>query len=255
MIVGRTLLPPLLWAAILVAPAAPAAAQYGMAPPPPPPQNIPRNDAQPNANAPLTPATPAELQAAAACLVGRNPAAADALFATAPYSAAERQQAVRLLSEMQRCLHQRTPIATSAVLVRSAFAEIVYEARFTAPQANHSPALAVKPLLQPALAANSADAAALAPEYSLAECTAAHHPELIIGLLQTEPLTPGAQTAFQALNPAFAGCVARDARISVDGRTIRGILAESLYRWSVVQRDGPASTWAAQAATAAAAAH
>jgi hypothetical protein len=253
MIVERTLLPRLVWAAILVGPAAPAAAQYGMAPPPPPPQNFPRNEGR--TDAPATPATPAELHAAAACLIGRNPAAGDALLATAPYSAAERQQAVRLLGEMQRCLRQRAPIATSAVLVRGAFAETVYKARFTAPQAARDPALAARPLLQPALVGSGTDAAALAPEYALAECTAAHHPELIIGLLQAEPLSPGAQTAFQALNPAFAGCVARDARISVDGRTIRGILAEGLYRWSVVQRDGPASPWAVPAATAAVAAH
>jgi hypothetical protein len=30
------------------------------------------------------------------------------------------------------------------------------------------------------------------------------------------------------------------------------MLAESLYRWSVVQRDGPTSPWAAPAAAAAA---
>jgi hypothetical protein len=253
MIVQRTLLPRLVWAVILVGPAAPAAAQYGMAPPPPPPQNMPRND--PQSSAPATPATPAELSAAAACLIGRNPAAADALLATAPYSTAERQQAVRLLGEMQRCLHQRTPIATSAVQVRGAFAETVYEARFAAPQAAPSPALAVKPLLQPTLAASGTDLATLAPEYALADCTAARHPELVVGLLQSEPLTAGSQAAFQALNPAFVGCVPRGTQLNVDGRTIRGILAEDLYRWSVVQRDGPASPWAAPAATAAAAAH
>jgi hypothetical protein len=253
MILGRNLLPRLACTALLAGAAAPAAAQYGMAPPPQPPPSVPRGDAQPNA--PVAPATPAELQTAAACLIGRNPAAADALFATAPYSAPERQQAVRLLGEMQRCLRQRTAISTSAVLVRGAFAETVYKARFAAPQAARTPALAVRPLLQPALVGSGTDAAALAPEYALAECTAAQHPELVIGLLQAEPLTPGAQTAFQALNPAFGGCVARNARISVDGRTIRGLLAEGLYRWSVVQRDGPTSPWAAPADTAAPAAH
>jgi len=34
-------------------------------------------------------------------------------------------------------------------------------------------------------------------------------------------------------------------RLNVDGRMIRGMLAEALYRWSVVQRDGQASAWAA----------
>jgi hypothetical protein len=194
-----------------------------------------------------------QLQAGAACLIGRNPAAADALLATAPYSSQERQQAMRLLSELPRCLRQNQPVSTSAAQLRGALAEAVYEARFTTAQAAASPAVPVKPLFQPQRVTGGVDSATLAPEYALAECAAAQHPELVIGLLQTEPSTPAAQTAFQALNPAFGGCVISSATITVDGRTIRGILAEGLYRWSVVQRDGATSPLAAAPAPAPAA--
>ena len=118
-------------------------------------------------DAPATPATPAELHAAAACLIGRNPAAADALLATAPYSAAERQQAVRLLGEMQRCL---APAGADRHL-GGAGPRRVRRDRLRGPLHGaagcaHDPALAVKPLLQPALVASGTDAAALAPEYA-----------------------------------------------------------------------------------------
>jgi hypothetical protein len=259
MIVRRTLLPRLAGAATLLSAALPASAQYGSAPPPAPPPQVPRGESGQNgaAAAPAAPATPAQLHAAAACLVARNANSGDALLATAPYSAAERQQAVRLLGEMQRCTRPRQTFTTSAVMIRGAFAEAVYEARFAAPQAARSPALASRPLLQPSEVANGTDAAGLASGYALAECAAARHPELVIAFLQTEPGSDAAQAAMTALNPTFVGCVTGPAgtRISLDGRTIRGTLAEELYRWSVVQRDGPTSPLAAPATTAAAAAH
>lgn len=256
MIVGRTLLPRLACAATLFLAAMPASAQYGSSPPPaPPPAPMPRGDSGQAAPA-AAPATAAQLQAAAACLLARSASAADALLATAPYSAAERQQAVRLLGEMQRCTRPRQTFTSSAVMIRGAFAEAIYETRFAAPQAARSPALAAKPLLQPSEVASGTDAAALASGYALAECTAAQHPDLVIAFLRTEPASPAAQEAMTALNPAFVACVTGPAgtRISLDGRTIRGTLAEELYRWSVVQRDGPTSPLAAAppAATAAA---
>jgi len=258
MIVGPTVLPRLACAATLLLAALPASAQYGSAPAPAPPPQMPRGDSA--QNAPAGPATPAQLHAGAACLVARNANVGDALLATAPYSAAERQQAVRLLGEMQRCTRPRGNYTTSAVMIRGAFAEAVYEARFATPQAARSPALAAKPLLQPSEVVAGIDATALASGYALAQCTAAQHPELVIAFLQTEPGTDAAQAAMTALNPTFVGCVTGPAgtRISLDGRTIRGTLAEELYRWSVVQRDGPTSPLAAAppaAATTAAAPH
>ena len=258
MTVGLTLPPRLACAATLLFAALPASAQYGSAPPPAPPPTMPRGDSA--QNAPAGPATPAQLHAGAACVVARNSNAGDALLATAPYSTAERQQAVRLLGEMQRCTRPRQTFTSTAVMIRGAFAEAVYEARFTAPQAARTPALAARPLLQPSEVVSGIDAAALVSGYALAECAAAQHPELVVAFLQTEPGSDAAQAAMTALNPTFVGCVTGPpgTRISLDGRTIRGTLAEELYRWSVVQRDGPTSPLAAAppaAATTAAAPH
>jgi hypothetical protein len=231
-------------AALALALAQPAFAsvQYGAAPAPP---------AQPApARAPAAPAAPAaavELHAGAACLVTRNAAVADNLLATAPYSADERSQAVRLLADMQRCLHRREAMASSTTLIRGALAEAVVENRFPAPQAARTPALAAAPLLRVALATTRADAATLVPAYALAECVAVRNPELVRVLMASEPASEAASAAFAALNPAFVACVTANTQLNVDARTLRGLLAEDLYRWSVVQRDGPASPWAAAA--------
>jgi hypothetical protein len=245
MIQRRISLPILACLATALAGAAPARAQYGSSPPPEEPRS------HRGSTAPASPATPAQLHAGAACLIGRDAAAADPLFASAPYSAQERQLALRLGGEMQHCLHQQGG-TTSVTAIRGALAEAAYERRFTAPPAARSPAPAVAPLLRPELATTRDDAASLVPQYALAECTVAQRPDLVIALLQTEPVSPASQAAFQALNPTFVACVPRGTQLSLDGRTIRGILAEELYRWSVVQRDGPASLWAAPAAAPAA---
>jgi hypothetical protein len=238
-------------AAFALALPAAAAAQYGT-PTPPPPQSMPNQGQPARANSDPdaeTPATAPELTAAATCVIGRNVAAGDALFATVPFTAGERQQAVRLLNDLKRCAH-RPGMTSSAVLIRGALAEAAVEARFATPQAARSPEVALAPLLRVDLATTIHDAASLAPAYALAECTARQHPELVRALLATEPAGDAAGAAFTALNPAFRACVTPGAQLNVDARTLRGLLAENLYRWSVVQRDGPASPWAAAPAPA-----
>jgi hypothetical protein len=233
-------------AALALALPAAAGAQYGMSAPAPP-QSVPNQGppAHPSADREVeAPATAPELLAAAACVIGRNAAAGDPLFATVPFTAGERQQAVRLLNDLKRCAHH-PGMTSSAILIRGALAEAAVEARFATPQPARSPEVAMAPLLRVDLATTIHDAASLAPAYALAECTARQHPELVRALLATEAASDAAGAAFTALNPAFVACVTPGAQLNVDARTLRGLLAEDLYRWSVVQRDGPASPWAA----------
>ena len=70
-------------------------------------------------------------------------------------------------------------------------------------------------------------------------------------MLATDPRTPEETAALTALHPDFQACVPRGTtQLSYDPRFMRGFLAEALYRWSVVQRDGPTSPLAAPAAAA-----
>ena len=68
--------------------------------------------------------------------------------------------------------------------------------------------------------------------------------EPVLALLAIEPGGDAEVPAIQALTPAFRACVPAGTRLAFDRAVIRGILAEALYRWSVVQRDGPGSPWA-----------
>jgi hypothetical protein len=227
---------------------APASAQYGQ-PPPPPPQSMPgHGGSAPAASAAAAPATAPEVIAAATCVIGRNATTGDALFATAPFSAAERQQAERLLGDMRRCVrHPR--MVSSAAMIRGAFAEAAVEVGFPTPQAPRNPPLDAAPLARP----TEGDAAFLAqigPMYQLADCATPRHPDLARFVLATDPGTPAEAAAVAALNPTFIACVPAGSQLRIDPRFMRFMFAEALYRWSVVQRDGPASLWAAAPAPA-----
>lgn len=242
---GRTLM-----AALLSALAAVAAAQYNT---PAPRQDMPQGKAQPPAaNQPAGPTDRADIMRAVQCVVTRDAPSAEALLATSPYSSDERDKAVRLLRAADRCMRRSSAMQTSALVLRGAVAETLYESRFQQPPAPRTPAPGIAPMLRAADIAGREDAAFITSSFDLGQCTAPAHPDQVRALLATDPGSDAEVTALQALGAAFTGCVARGTQLRVDRGGIRAILAETLYRWSVVQRDGPTSPWAAPAATAAA---
>lgn len=194
------------------------------------------------------PAADTEVRAGIVCLTGRNPGNFDFLLTTPPYSTAERREMTELMPLMQRCTGSSAPLSTSATQLRGIAAEATYERHFTNAQAPHAPPIPVAPLLKPAEARSPTEAAALAPSYALAECLVAAHPDQVRTYLAAPTSGDAEQTAFRALTGGLAACIPAGAprRIGVDGPTFRGILAEDLYRWSVVQRDGAASPFAAR---------
>jgi len=215
---------------------APLAAQYGQSSPPP--QDVPRASSSDSDRAPAA-ATHAGVLRAASCLLGRDAAAGNALLATGPYSPEERQEAVRTLRAADRCVRGRGSLATSPLLLRGALAETLYEAQFAQPPAVRTPPAAAAPFRPGASRQDMVSA------FALADCAAARQPDLVRALMATEPETDVEGAALQALNPVFGQCVTPGATLNVDRGSIRAILAESLYRWAVVQRDGAASPFAA----------
>jgi len=119
-----------------------------------------------------------------------------------------------------------------------------YENRFATPPAARSPALAAKPLPRPAAGTEAQTVEILAPMYALVDCATPAHVDLVRALLATEPRSPEETTALAAFTPIFIGCVPAGTQLRIDPRVMRNFFAEALYRWSVVQRDGPASLWA-----------
>lgn len=186
----------------------------------------------------------ADLIRAVGCQLSANAGPLEALLATAPYSAQEAAAGEALMPQLRQCNSNRA-FTTPVAAVRGAVAEAMLKARFAAPQAARSPAAAVKPLLDVAAATTRPDAASLVTSYGMADCMGATQGEQVRALLATDPGTPAEATMFNTtLGPLLGRCAATaggTGQISVDGRTLRGILAEALYRWSVVQRDGAAS--------------
>ena len=228
--------------------ATPAAAQYGSPPPPPPPQDYPSSQSAPQRA--TAPAPLAEVMRAAACLAGRDAEAAERLLATAPYSSQERDEATRALRLARRCLRVREDMPTSALALRGAVAESLFEARFTQLPAMRTPAVGVAPWFRADAATTTDAAATLGPVYALADCSAARQPDLIRALLATEPGTAAETAAIQALNPIWNTCVTPGTQLALNRSSIRAILGEALYRWSMVQRDGAGSPHAAAPAPA-----
>ena len=191
--------------------------------------------------------TRTDLIRAVDCQLRADPAPLEALLATAPYSAPEAAAAEALMPHLRQCNSNRA-FSTPVPAVRGAVAEALVKARFASPQAARAPALAARPLLDVAAATTRTDAATLVTSYGMADCMGATQGVQVRALLAIDPGTPAEAGFFNGtLNPLLARCAATaggSGQITVDARTLRGILAEALYRWSAVQRDGPTSAWA-----------
>ncbi|HTU12771.1 MAG TPA: hypothetical protein VMG08_17915 [Allosphingosinicella sp.] len=238
-------------AAVTVATAMPAPVVAQNAPPPEdnPLQARRRAQAQ-GQQAAQSASTRADLIRAVECQRAADAAPLDALLATAPYSAPEASAAEALAPLLRQCNSNR-PFTTPVAALRGTVAEALLKARFATAQAARTPPLNARPLLDVAAATTRTDAATLVTSYGMADCMGATQAEQVRGLLATDPGTPAEATYFNAtLAPVLGRCAATaggSGQISVDARTLRGILAEALYRWSVVQRDGPSSPLARSA--------
>ncbi|WP_114950839.1 hypothetical protein [Sphingosinicella terrae] len=230
------------FAGLALAAAAPAAGQYADPAPAPPPASQPPSNPLEGEIEVLRPMEASDVDRAAACLITREADRVQALFATAPFSAAERQQAASLLRAAQRCLRLRDPMLTSASRLRGALAEALFEGQFAATAPPATPVAAAP--LAPAADARL-EAAALAPAMNVAGCAVAARPEAVRSFLESQAGSDGEAQAFSSLGPVLGPCVGPGGAIDADMPTFRALLAESLYRWSVVQRDGAASPWAA----------
>jgi hypothetical protein len=183
--------------------------------------------------------SPAEVLRAAACVAAAGSSSGTALLASTPQSPEERRAAVALLRDGERCLHLVRRLVTSIAIVRGAAAESLYEAQFATPIAARTPAIAAAPM--PRAPASAAAASDPGNSYALAECIAATRQDLVRALLATDPATPTEQAALEGFGPAFVSCATPGTQMRVGSRELRGLLAEALYRWSVAQRDGPAT--------------
>jgi hypothetical protein len=156
------------------------------------------------------------------------------------------------MPRLLRCREGSERFSATVIQLRAAAAEHLYGAQFAAAQAPRTPPLGVAPLLRVDQARNRAEAEPLAATYTLLECLTATHPDLVRTYVATAAGGEAEQAGFRALWPGLAACLPPNGsrQLAVGGARLRGILIEMLYRWSVVQRDGPASPFAAPMAPA-----
>lgn len=238
-------------AAVLLLSASPAWAQYGNYGAQQRPTMPDRPQQQAQEQQPAARTSTADVHRAAACIVGRDAAKAGALLATTPFSREERREVNDLMRAAQRCIRADAPIVTAAFLFRGAVAEALYEAQFATPAAAPNPALRVTPgQLGPEVPAEVSGA--ITSSMTLSDCSVASQPDAIRTVLATEVSSEAELASLQSLGPILSRCVAAGGTLSADRTILRITLAESLYRWSAVQRDGATSPWAMATATAAA---
>ena len=191
------------------------------------------------------------VRAAVECLAHRDINSFATLLRTGPYSNAERLEVQRLMPLLQRCRqgHEDDAFSASVPQLRAAVAGYLYTRDFATAPAPRTPPLAPAPLLQPAQARNPAEVTPLVPTFALFDCATAAHPDLVRAYLATAPASPEEQAAFRALTPGMVACLPPGGshQLALGGAALRGVLAEMLYRWSAVQRDGPSSPFAAPA--------
>lgn len=233
-------------AGVTVATALPAAAFGQATPVEENPLQARRRAQQQGQAAAQSASTRADLIRAVGCQLSASAAPLDALLAAAPYSAPEATAAEALMPLLRQCNSNRA-FTTPVAALRGTVAEVVLKARFAAPQAARAPTLNAKPLLDVATATARPDAATLVTSYGMADCMGASQGAQVRALLATDPGTPAEAAFFNTtLGPLLGRCAASaggSGQITVDARTLRGILAEAHYRWSVVQRDGASSPW------------
>jgi hypothetical protein len=189
------------------------------------------------------------VRAAVECLGHRDLNAYGALLRTPPYSAAERLEVQRLMPLLQRCRqgHEDDAFAASVPQLRAAVAGYLYARDFATAPAARTPPLIQAPLLQAAQARNPAEVLPLASTFALFDCVTTAHPDLVRAWLATVPGSPEDQAGFRALSPGLVACLPAGGshQLALGGAALRGVLAEMLYRWSAVQRDGPSSPYIA----------
>lgn len=184
------------------------------------------------------------VRSATICIAKREPRAVAQLVSTTPFSAEEKKRAGKLLEVIDYCTNDDS-VMRSSLRFRSAATEWLYEKEFGSPPSPRQPAAATGAIL-PASAANSPESAAFAPIFAAAQCAVAAKPEEVDAILDTEPSSDRETDAINGLGEVLTQCVGAG-KIHTDRETLRGALAEALYRWSVVQRGGASSDWAAAA--------
>jgi hypothetical protein len=178
----------------------------------------------------------------ARCVVGRARGASEKLLEATPES--NQEASIRwgpIKARLDQC--SKMYMAATGVVLRGALAQVLYEERFGPKPPTVAAAVAPPPFEWPAKGQTSAQ---LATIYDFAGCVVAADPVGARNLVLAIPGSDDESAALRTLRPRFAPCLVRDVTFNTNRETLRAVLAESLYRWSLAQlRVSPQSGGAA----------
>ena len=121
-----------------------------------------------------------------------------------------------------RCLAPGWQLSASRVLIAGALAEAVLRSEVKADEVPGR--LAYDPARRPIKARSPTEAMAL--------CTALVAPQATARLLSTKPTSKQEREAMQAIGPAMASCLRKDAKLALNKPALRSLLA--LAAWRIV---------------------
>ena len=168
------------------------------------------------------------------CIVDSQPSVAARLLQTVPETVEEGRILYGPIGgRLAHCAG--TGFQVSAVLLRGALAQALYETQFAHAVPPPAQAATVPPI---EWSKDNPMAGTLAPVYELGRCAAASDTALVQDLAATAPASPAEAAALATLMPRLQPCLNRGTTFRTNRPTLRAILIESLYKWSLAQRNG-----------------
>jgi hypothetical protein len=170
------------------------------------------------------------------CIAERAGTASEKLLASIPES---REEAGIVYGPIAARLAQcsGSGVEVTNALLRGAIAQALYDRHFGAGVASAGTPVAVPPL---DWSGNVTSAATLAPVYDLGRCAVATDPQAVERLAASQPASSDEGARLGELMPKLKPCLDRGITFTTNRETLRAILVESLYKWSLAQRAGTA---------------
>jgi hypothetical protein len=174
------------------------------------------------------------------CVVKADPNGSMALLMTVPGSAESSRQLDLLRPRLPTCLTEAArgtdlygtlKMQTNGNALKGAIAGSLYRLQFSArPPGSLPKPTSVSPIAPPS--SNPKDRK-LVETFGFGQCLADRDPEAVRRLVLSKAGSGDEQAALSQLTSQMPACVTVGTTIKMDRNSLRGLLAQSLYRWSI----------------------
>ena len=187
------------------------------------------------------------LQRMGTCLVKADAQSSMALLSTIPGTPAGHRALDKLKPRMPNCLGVATEgsqlfgalkLQTKESTLRGAIADALYRLQFSSrpPRSLPKPA-GVAPIMPPEQS-DPKDAQLIAA-FAFAQCLTQAQPAAVHDFIVSKAGSAEEQAALAQLAPSMSPCVSSGTTIKTERNSLRFLLVESLYRWSITAAQAP----------------